>query len=53
MERKETTKAIEHLYGKDTIALPDDRYLERKEQEYLSTQGWLERELGIKEEETC
>lgn len=53
MDRQETDKAIEHLFGKDTIALPDDRYLERKGQEYLSNQGWLERELGIKEEETC
>lgn len=53
MERKEVDQAIEHLYGKDPIALPDDRYLERKGQEYLSNQGWLERELGIKEEETC
>ena len=50
MERKEIDQAIEHLYGKDTIALPDDRYLERKGQEYLNNQGWLERELGIKEE---
>lgn len=38
-------QAIEHLYGKDTTALPDDRYLERKGQEYLNNQGWLEREL--------
>lgn len=45
MDRKEIDQAIEHLYGKDTIALPDDRYLERKGQEYLSNQGWLEREL--------
>lgn len=53
MDRKEVDQAIEHLSGKDTIALPDDRYLERKGQEYLNNQGWLERELGIKEEETC
>lgn len=53
MDRKETDKAIEYSFGKDTIALPDDRYLERKGQEYLSNQGWLEHELGIKEEETC
>lgn len=53
MERKEMDQAIEHLYGKDTTALPDDRCLERKGQEYLNNQGWLERELGIKEEETC
>ena len=46
MDRKEIDQAIEHLYGKDPIALPDDRYLERKGQEYLSNQGWLERELG-------
>ena len=46
MDRKEIDQAIEHLYGKDTIALPNDRYLERKGQEYLSNQGWLERELG-------
>lgn len=46
MDRKEVDQAIEHLFGKDTIALPDDRYLERKGQEYLSNQGWLERELG-------
>ena len=45
MERTEIGQAIEHLYGKDTIALPDDRYLERKGQEYLNNQGWLEREL--------
>lgn len=45
MERKEMDQAIEHLYGKDTTALPDDRYLERKGQEYLNNQGWLEREL--------
>ena len=50
METKEIDQAIEHLYGKVAIALPDDRYLERKGQEYLSNQGWLECELGIKEE---
>lgn len=48
MGRKEIDQAIEHLYGKDTIALPDDRYLERKGREYLNNQGWLERELGSK-----
>lgn len=53
MERKEMDQAIEHLYGKDTIALSDDRYLEHKGREYLNNQGWLERELEIKEEETC
>ena len=46
MERAEIDQAIKHLYGKDTTALPDDRYLEHKGQEYLSNQGWLERELG-------
>lgn len=51
MERKEIDQAIEHLYGKDTTALPDDRYLERKGQEYLNNQGWLERELGDKKED--
>ena len=50
MERNEIDQAIKHLYGKETTAIPDDRYLERKGQEYLSNQGWLERELGIKEE---
>lgn len=45
METKEIDQAIEHLYGKDPVALPDDRYLERKRQEYLNNQGWLEREL--------
>lgn len=50
METKEIDQAIEHLYGKVAIALPDDRYLKRKGQEYLSNQGWLECELGIKEE---
>lgn len=45
METKEIDQAIEHLYGKVAITLPDDRYLERKGQEYLSNQGWLEREL--------
>lgn len=50
METKEIDQAIEQLYGKETIALPDDRYLERKGQGYLNNQGWLERELGIKEE---
>lgn len=45
MERAEIGQAIKHLYGKDTTALPDDRYLERKGQEYLDSQGWLEREL--------
>lgn len=53
MKRKEIDQAIEHLYGKEEIALPDDIYLERKGQEYLNNQGWLERELGIKGEETC
>lgn len=48
MERGEIGQAIKHLYGKDTIALPDDRYLECKGQEYLNSQGWLERELEIK-----
>ena len=48
MESAEIDKAIERLYGKDTTALPDDRYLERKGQEYLNNQGWLERELGNK-----
>jgi hypothetical protein len=48
MERGEIDQAIEHLYGKDTTALPDDRYLEHKGQEYLNSQGWLERELGNK-----
>lgn len=51
MDRQETDKAIKYLYGKDTIALPDDRYLERKGQEYLNNQGWLERELGNKKED--
>lgn len=51
MERKEIDQAIKHLYGKGTIALPDDRYLERKGQEYLNNQGWLERELGNKKGE--
>lgn len=51
MERKEMDQAIEHLYGKDTTALPDDRCLERKGQEYLNNQGWLERELGDKKED--
>lgn len=50
METKEIDQAIEHLFGKETIALPDDKYLERKGQEYLNNQGWLERELRIKEE---
>lgn len=49
MERAEIDQAIEHLYGKDATALPDDRYFERKGQEYLNNQGWLERELGNKE----
>lgn len=48
MERAEIDQAIKHLYGKDTTVLPDDRYLERKGQEYLVSQGWLERELGNK-----
>lgn len=48
MERAEIGQAIKHLYGKDTTALPDDRYLEHKGQEYLNSQGWLERELGNK-----
>ncbi|WP_160993158.1 hypothetical protein [Ligilactobacillus salivarius] len=43
METKEIDQAIEHLYGKVAIALPDDRYLERKGQEYLSNQEWLEK----------
>lgn len=50
MDRQETDKAIEYSFGKDPIVLPDDKYLERKGQEYLNNQGWLERELGIKEE---
>lgn len=50
METKEIDQAIEHLFGKETIALPDDKYLERKGQEYLNNQDWLERELRIKEE---
>lgn len=45
MKTKEIDQAIEHLYGKVAITLPDDRYLERKGQEYLNNQGWLEREL--------
>lgn len=45
MDRQETDKAIEYSFGKDPIALPGDRYLEHKGQEYLSNQGWLEREL--------
>ena len=45
MDRQETDKAIEYSFGKDPTALPDDRYLERKGQEYLNNQGWLEREL--------
>lgn len=45
MDRREIDKAIEYSFGKDPIASPDDRYLERKGQEYLSNQGWLEREL--------
>lgn len=49
MERAEIDQAIKHLYGKDATALPDDRYLERKGQEYLNSQGWLERELENKE----
>lgn len=49
MKRKEIDRAIKRLYGKDTTALPDDRYLERKGQEYLSNQGWLEHELESKE----
>lgn len=48
MERGEIDQAIKHLYGKDATALPNDRYLERKGQEYLDCQGWLERELGSK-----
>lgn len=51
MERGEIDQAIKHLYGKDPIALPDDRYLERKGQEYLNNRGWLERELGNKKED--
>lgn len=50
METKEIDQAVEYSFGKDPIALPNDRYLERKGQEYLNNQGWLERELGIKEE---
>lgn len=50
MDRKEVDQAIKHLYGNETTTIPDDRYLERKGQEYLNNQGWLERELGIKEE---
>lgn len=53
METKEIDQAIEHLFGKETIALPDDKYLECKGQEYLNNQGWLERELRIKEEMKC
>lgn len=49
MERGEIDQAIKRLYGKDTTVLPDDRYLERKGQEYLNNRGWLERELGNKE----
>lgn len=49
MERAEIDKAIKRLYGKDPTVLPDDRYLERKGQEYLNNQGWLERGLGDKE----
>ena len=51
MGRKEIDQAIEHLYGKDTIALPDDRYLERKGREYINNQGWLERELENRKED--
>ena len=51
MERAEIDQAIEHLYGKDTTTLPDDRYFEHKGQEYLSNQGWLERELENEKED--